>query len=141
MSDLDKLEAVASELMKTFDVTIPPVPVETMLQQPPPGMWETLNVSQLTGSFLSIKDKYSPRMSLARMLARHVINSGWGQQRALTALVGEDEDMLRTFTRMILMPSDMLRAQPPASRNPVALSLYFEVPESEAEKRLTEWSG
>lgn len=141
MENLEKLEAIANELVKAFEVAAPPVPVETMLQHPQPGMWATLNVSQLTGSFLSVKDKYSPRMSLARLLARHVLASPWGEQRDMPNLIAQDEERLRSFARMILMPDDMLQTLTPGSRNPVAMSLLYEVPEDEAEKRLTEWGS
>lgn len=139
MSELKPLEAVANTLIQAFDVHSPPVPVESMLQHPRPGMWSEVNVSQLTGSFLSIRDKYSPRMSLARLLARHVMASTWGQDHKVAEYIEKDEERLKAFARMIIMPDDLLRSMSTGSRNPVAMGMYFEVPEDEAEHRLQEW--
>jgi hypothetical protein len=139
MTDIKPLEAVANTLIQAFDVHTPPVPVESMLQRPRPGMWNEVNVSQLTGSFLSIRDKYSPRMSLARLLARHVMASAWGQTHKVAEYIEKDEERLKAFARMIIMPDDLLRSMSMGSRNPVAMGMYFEVPEDEAEMRLQEW--
>jgi hypothetical protein len=133
--DLKRLEAIAGELLKAFDVKAPPVPVESMLQKPPPGMWGEINVSQLTGSFLSVRDPYSPRMSMARLLARHVINCEWGRERGLPDLIKSEEDV-RTFSRMLVMPKTMIEAMTTGARNPVAMSMNFEVPEDDAQGRL-----
>lgn len=139
MSDIKPLEAVANTLIQAFEVNTPPVPVESMLQHPRPGMWNEVNVSQLTGSFLSIRDKYSPRMSLARLLARHVMASAWGEDHKVAEYINKDEDRLKAFARMIIMPDELLRTMSTGSRNPVAMGMYFEVPEDEAEQRLQEW--
>lgn len=139
MNDIKPLETVANTLIQAFDVHSPPVPVESMLQRPRPGMWNEVNVSQLTGSFLSIRDKYSPRMSLARLLARHVMASAWGQTHKVAEYIEKDEERLKAFARMIIMPDDLLRSMSTGSRNPVAMGMYFEVPEDEAEMRLQEW--
>lgn len=133
--DLKRLEAVASELMKAFDVKATPVPVESILQKPLPGMWGEINVSQLTGSFLSVRDPYSPRMSMARLLARHVINCEWGRERDLLSIV-KSEDDLRTFARMLIMPKELIETMTTGARNPVAMSMNFEVPEDDAQGRL-----
>lgn len=137
---LKQLELVASELVKAFDVKAAPVPVESMLQKPLPGMWGEINVSQLTGSFLSIRDPYSPRISMARLLARHVINSDWGTQRKLAEVIGNDEDV-RAFARMLIMPKELVESLASGARNPVAMSMIFEVPEEDAQKRLMQMTS
>lgn len=130
-----KLDAIASDLLKAFDVKAPPIPVESMLQKPVDGMWEQINIAQLTGSFLSIKDLYSPRMSMARLLARHVVNCEWGRARNLPDMVQSEDDM-RIFARMLIMPREMIERLSTGSRNPVAMAMHFEVPEEDAQKRL-----
>ncbi|MBC8099451.1 MAG: hypothetical protein H7Y11_08405 [Armatimonadetes bacterium] len=132
---LQILEVAASDLMREFEVKVPPIPVESILQKPQAGMWEEININQLTGSFLSIKDQYSPRMSMARLLAKHVINCPWGKARDLSALV-KSEDDLRTFARMLIMPREMVMTMTTGARNPVVMSMNFEVPEEDAQKRL-----
>ena len=136
MDELNKLESIASELLKIFGVEKPPVPIEAILQNPKEGMWEEVNVSQLTGSFLSIKDRFSPRMSLARLLARHLVMCDWGEERGVADLINRDEERMRAFARMLIMPRDMIKSLNAGMRNPVAISLQFEVPEEDAELRL-----
>jgi hypothetical protein len=138
-SELRHLEACVAELMKVFDVNYPPVPVETMLQNPLPEMWEQVDATQLSGTFLSMKSQYSPRMSLARLLARHVVVSDWGKEHNLQPII-KDEELLRIFSRMLLMPADMVLAQTTGARNPTTMSMHFEVPEEDARLRLQELS-
>lgn len=138
MSDQIKLERIASELIQTFDITAPPIPVESMLQNPKENMWKSVDISQLSGTFLSIRDFYSPRMSVARMLARHIADSEWGKERDLFQLLYTDENNIKVFARMLVMPMEMVAELNSASRNPTTMSLYFEVPEDDARLRLQE---
>lgn len=131
------LEQIAREICETFEVYAPPVPIEIMLQRPPVGMWAEVDVTQLSGSFLSIKERYSPRMSLARLLVRHIAASKWGQERGLDSLLG-DGDMLGAFARMLIMPEDMVLGLTSNARNPKTMGLHFEVPEDDARQRLLE---
>lgn len=139
MAGLPPLEIVASEVIETFDIKAPPVPIESMLQHPKPGMWEEVDITRLSGGFLSIKDPYSPRMSLTRLLARHIIQSQWGQTRKMQDIVTSDTDV-HTFARMLIMPLAMVRALSSSARNPTTMSLHFEVPEDDARQRLIELS-
>jgi hypothetical protein len=137
----DQLESAAVELIDVFGVLAPPLPIETMLQNPVDGLWEKMDLSQLSGSFLVVKDQFSPRMSLARLLARHVVNSQWGQSRQLPQIIGNDENNLRIFARMLIMPHHMIDSLTSSSRNATAISREFEVPEEDAHLRLTELIG
>lgn len=137
MNNHERLEAVAQELIDVFGIVRPPVPVETMLTDPPDGMWERVDVTQLSGTFLSFTDRYSPRMSLARLLARHAAYSNWGKARQLDQMV-KDEDSLRAFARMIIVPAEMVQGLTKSGRNPTTMSLEFEVPEDDARIRLQE---
>lgn len=132
-----QLETIANELMKEFDIKVAPVPVESMLHSPKPGMWSSMNLNQLTGSFLSIRDQYSPRMSMARLIARLLINSEWGQQRELGKLI-TDEDSLRAFARMVVMPKALLQNLSSGAKNAITIRMNFEVPEEDAQQRLME---
>ena len=137
--DFRQLEEVAQELMAAFEIYAPPVPIESMLQHPKKeGMWSEVNVNQLSGTFLSLKHKYSPRMSMARLLARHVAGCEWGRSRGIMAILRKDEELIRVFARMIVMPREMVRGLSVAERNPVTMSVQFEVPEDDARQRLQE---
>jgi hypothetical protein len=135
--ELRRLESCVAELMTTFDITTPPVPVETMLQSPRPNMWDEVDPTQLSGTFLSVKSQFSPRMSLARLLARHVIVSSWGKERDLFPVL-KDEELLKSFARMLIMPQGMIMSVSASSRNPTTMSMHFEVPEEDARTRLQE---
>ncbi|MBC7870031.1 MAG: hypothetical protein H7Y09_04270 [Chitinophagaceae bacterium] len=140
MSQLKQLEAIAQELINLYEITAPPIPVETMLQRPIDNMWQAVDLNQMSGSFLSVRDLYSPRMSIARLLARHVVGSSWGQARNVSQLLNNDEDMLRVFTRMLVMPTEMMEALSSGARHNIAISMLFEVPEEDARLRLQEWN-
>ncbi|HRL13001.1 MAG TPA: hypothetical protein PKX07_14050 [Aggregatilineales bacterium] len=137
-TDSQKLEAIVAELMAVYDVKLPPVPVEIMLARPREGMWDEMDINQLTGGFLRLTDPFSPRMSMARMLARHLVFSPWGTARGLPDLVGRDEAHLRLLARMLIMPRALLTALPPAKRTPALISTDFEVPAEDALQRLDE---
>jgi hypothetical protein len=140
LADLPPLEVVASEVIETFEIKAPPVPIESMLQHPKPGMWEEVEIANLSIGFLSIKDAYSPRMSLTRLLARHIIHSQWGKARKAQIIINNEAD-IHAFARMLIMPLAMVRALSSSARNPTTMSFHFEVPEDDARLRLVELSS
>ena len=140
MSDLDTLETIASEIVTEFDANYAPVPIETILQNPKDGMWEKVDITQLSGSFLSLKDPYSPRMSIARLLARHIANCPWGRQRGLFEILRQGDNLNR-FARMLIMPEPLVKQVNTAARTPTTMSLQFEVPEDDVRLRLDEVFG
>src|SRR5258708_1516642 len=123
-SELDVIENAVVDLMAAFDVSGPPIPVEIMLQRPKPGMWREVNLSELSTAFINVKQRYSPRMSVGRLLARNICRSDWGAKRNLTP-ISSSEESLRALARAILMPRSMLAALPDASRTPIAISMRF----------------
>ena len=139
MSDTDELieriETSVDELLLVFDVDRPPVPVELMLQRPREGMWKEIDLSEMSASFLSLFDRYAPRMSAVRFLARTVARSEWGQERGLNELL-TNPDALRRLARAIIIPRTFLENSEVADKT--AVSLRFEVPEEDAELRLEE---
>lgn len=136
MSDMNLLESIATEVMETFDIKSPPIPIESMLQHPKPDMWQEVDIKILSGGFL-VKDLYSPRMSLARLLARHIASSEWGKNHQLQEIL-KDEDLIYAFARMLIMPIEMVKALSSGARAPTTMSFHFEVPEEDARIRLTE---
>jgi hypothetical protein len=137
VSDPKQLEVIATELIESFDIKAPPIPIESMLQHPKPDMWEEVDIAKLSGGFLNIKEIYSPRMSLARLLARHIANSDWGKARGIPEML-KAEDQMHAFARMLIMPRDMVKALSSGARMPTTMSFHFEVPEEDARLRLVE---
>jgi hypothetical protein len=142
VTNLDQLEKIASELIETFVINNPPVPIEIMLQRPKPDMWDEVDITELSVGFLKTGGHFSPRMSLARLLARHIAQSEWGNQRGMRELLKNDknEEILKAFARMLIMPAAMVKALSASGRTPVTMSMHFEVPEEDARLRLTELS-
>ena len=131
----EAIESAVRDLVVAFDVSNPPVPVELMLQRPKAGMWKEINLSELSTSFINVKQRYSPRMSVGRLLARSICRSEWGDRHQLKSYA-ENDDSIRALARAILIPKEMLDLIPPASRSTMAVSMRFEVPEDDARQRL-----
>ncbi|MBW4436193.1 MAG: hypothetical protein KME04_03615 [Pleurocapsa minor GSE-CHR-MK-17-07R] len=136
-NDQASLERIAEALLGLFDVTSPPVPIEYMLQHPRENMWEVVDISLVSGSFMNMNVPYKPRMSLTRVLARLIAGSEWGKAMQVSPLTS-DPDAISRLARAIVMPHQMLMTLPPSARNAKAISEHFEVPISEAESRLHE---
>jgi hypothetical protein len=134
---LSLFEVAVGDLMVAFDVKRPPVPVELILQRPRPGMWNEVNLSELSTTFITIKERYSPRMSVARLLARHLCRCVWGASHYL-APFADSEDDIHVLARAIVMPASLLAQVSLSSRAPLIISDRFEVPEEDARLRLVE---
>ena len=132
---MDHLENIVKELIELYSISAPPIPIERMLQQPHPDMWNEVDVSKLSSTFLNIKVRYSPRMSLARFLAREIAGSSWGRKRGLEG-ISDDDPVIHRLARVIAMPGEMVMEINPESRTPELISLHFEVPEDDAKLRL-----
>lgn len=135
MADMQALESISRELVQLYGIVAPPIPVERMLQSPHPGMWDEVDMNNFSSTFLNISTPFSPRMSLARVLARQIAESKWGRQRGLDE---NDERMIHVLARVIIMPADFVLEINEASRTPNLIGLHFEVPEEDARLRLEE---
>ena len=135
--DAQELEKITDDLVAAYEIQAPPVPIESMLQRPLDHMWEELDITKLSSSFINVNDYYSPRMSLARLLARHIVSSEWGKERGLSQ-IGKDDNKLRAFARMLIMPAGLVRVLSQNARTPEWISVHFEVPYDDAELRLQE---
>lgn len=135
MVDWVRLEAVVQELLTIYEVSAPPIPVEMILQSPRDGMWDELDITQISGSFLQVGVGYSVRMPMARVLARHITRSEWGITRSVNQLVA-DEPTLHAFARILVMPAQMVMELKEDARTPDLLAAHFEVPVDDARLRL-----
>ncbi len=139
MSDvtLEQLEEATDEIIVVFDVDQPPVPIELMIERPREGLWSRADLADLTSSFLVISDRYSPRMSVARLLARHIARSDWGVERGLETVYFSKE-LTNQFARALLMPRVMTREAAESGQSATALINRFEVPTKDFHLRLEE---
>lgn len=131
-----ELEAAADALIVEFGVTSPPVPIDTIMMTPKPGMWPKIDLGQLTLSFTSRGDRFAPQISIARLVVRQVVHTEWGIQHKLPDLVGYEPDRIADYARMVLMPWSLIEKLPERDRNPIGIAMAFMVPEDDAELRL-----
>lgn len=134
---LEQLEQATDEIMAIFDVDQPPVPIELMIERPREGLWTRADLADLTSSFLVISDRYSPRMSVARLLARHIARSEWGVERGFENIYYSKE-LTNQFARTLLMPRGMMAEATESGQSSSALVNRFEVPTKDFHIRLEE---
>lgn len=126
-ADRCHLEAVVHELIQLYNVQNPPVPVETMLEQPYNQMWENALAFDLSSKYYDPSEPYNSRMGLARMLTRNLRRSQWGRDRRLDHIVTE-RDQVHAFARMLVLPRALLKEVHQDDMNPLTLSEMFQVP-------------
>jgi hypothetical protein len=136
MIDYPALESAADALVAAFDVKTPPVPIDTMMMTPRPGMWPKIDLSQLTLSFTARGDRFAPRISIARMVVRQLVYTDWGKAQKLPELVGDDPSAIAEFGRMVLMPMSLIEKMPVKEQTAIGVAMSFMVPEDDAEARL-----
>jgi hypothetical protein len=108
-----------------------------MIDRPREGLWERADLSELTSSFVIMSDRFSPRISVARLLARHIARSEWGVARGLHGIFA-DKALVNRFARAILMPRGMMEQALQTHQSEVALVNRFEVPADDFKIRLDE---
>lgn len=136
MTDYPALESAADALVTAFDVKTPPVPIDTMMMTPRPGMWPKIDLSQLTLSFTARGDRFAPRISIARLVVRQLVYTDWGKEHKLPELIGDNPVTIADFGRMVLMPLSLVDQLPPKEQTAIGVAMTFMVPEDDAEARL-----
>ncbi|MFP4321061.1 MAG: ImmA/IrrE family metallo-endopeptidase [Anaerolineales bacterium] len=132
---LQLVNPAIEEILTAFDIDRPPVPVELMLQRPRDGMWPEIDLSEMSATFLSLYDRYAPRMSAVRLLARNIARSEWGRSRKLDAILN-DTHRVNIFARALIIPESLLAQMELTTVDKTELSAQFEVPEEDAQARL-----
>lgn len=133
----EHLEETVSLILTSFDLDSPPIPVELMLRRPRAGLWPEVDLAELSASFLDLSDRYSPRMSVVRLLARHIARCEWGEEHDLSGILN-DRDLINRFARAIIMPQAMLQRVIEDASDVTAIGLRFEVPENDVLLRLAD---
>jgi len=129
------IDRAVDEILLEFDVDKPPVPVELMLQRPRADTWSEIDLTEMSVTFLNMFDRFAPRMSAVRLLARNIARSDWGKERGLEVLLREGE-WINLFARAIIIPRSLLEVVDESQHQREIVSLRFEVPEEDAEARL-----
>lgn len=131
------LESAVDEIMMLFDVDHPPVPIELMLERPREGLWTRADLTELTSSFLVMTDRYSPRMSVARLLARHIARCDWGDEHGLGPIFNS-KTLTNRFARALMMPRGMVAQAFEDGQSHIAMLNRFELPENDFKMRMIE---
>lgn len=131
------LAAAADALVTLFGITEPPVAIEMMMNNPRPGLWTHTDFSQLTFSFAIRGDRHAPRISMARMIVRLLIDTEFGRKHRLSELIGISPERITEMARLVLVPDTLLSHLPPSEHNAIAVAMTFMIPEDDAEARLS----
>lgn len=129
-ADRCHLEAVVHELIQLYNVQTPPVPIETMLEQPYNQMWENALAFDLSSKYYDPNEPNNSRMGLARMLTRRLCGSQWGRDRKLDHII-TGRDQVYAFAQMLVLPRALLKEVHQDDMNPSALGDMFQVPLSD----------
>lgn len=131
---LNQIETIVEEILTVFDIAKAPVPVEMMLQKPIDNMWDEIDLSEMSATFLSLDDLYAPRMSAVRLLSRNILRSDWGRSRNIDEWLNQSETV-NQFARALIIPRRLLEDGAIPKTTDV-ISRHFEVPQKDVEARL-----
>ncbi len=133
-TDQQRLESLADRILAHYDTKRPPVPVETILQHPPEGMLEAVDITDLSLVFGMGEHRYEYRMALARLLYRELCR----KQNLLGENPRSYNEASRYFAAVLLIPQKWILR---ATRWPLVtlqqLSEDFRVPEYVMSTRLS----
>ncbi len=132
----EPLDRLVERILKHYRFRKSPVPIEQILQQPPPDLLDAVDLSDLSMVFGISEHRYEYRMAMARLLYREIC-----RKRELEG--GEplpyNSDASRYFAAALLIPERWILK---ATRWPFAtlqdLSESYQVPEYVMASRLVE---
>ena len=133
-ADQQRLEALADKILAHYNTKRPPVPVEAILQHPPEGMLDAVDITDLSLVFGMGEHRYEYRMALARLLYRELCR----HQNLLGENPRSYNEESRYFAAVLLIPRKWILR---AARWPLVtlqqLSEDFRVPEYVMSTRLS----
>ena len=133
-ADQQRLEALADRILAHYNTKRPPVPVETILQHPPEGILEAVDITDLSLVLGMGEHRYEYRMALARLLYRELCRN----QNHLGEELSSYNEASRYFAAVLLIPRKWILR---ATRWPLVtlqqLSEDFRVPEYVMSTRLS----
>jgi hypothetical protein len=131
------LATLAEKLCEHSGVTEPPVPIEQMLEEPPPGL-DKLDLDQISSVMEHGLYSHAPRLAMARLLCREIARS-----KTARALLGVDVpiksyEAIKYFARCLLMPSHWIRQLSEQGLSIEQISTYLQAPSYAVVTRLAE---
>jgi len=132
-----ELDAAALDLLHMHGVEQPPVPIEDILRRPIGNLWQPDLVDLSLPSFDAL-DRYAARPTIARLVARYVVQTDWARLRGLARNGDLPQGEMRYLGRALLMPKTWIGALGLGERNPSGVRVRFHVPIPDAAERLAE---
>jgi hypothetical protein len=132
------LARLAEALLRYYDVTHPPVPVERMLREPPVGL-SGVDLDQLSLVMEHGLYHYAPRLAMARLLCREIAHSA-PAMKALETSVSPSISYadMKFFARCLLMPPGWVKTLSQQGLSVEQISTYLQVPTDTVITRLAE---
>jgi hypothetical protein len=131
------LTALAEILLRHYNVTQPPVPIERMMNEPPPGLGkldpDRISVVMEHGLF-----SYAPRLAMARLLCREIARSSAAQASLGVDISLLTYDDVKFFARCLLMPQQWMQSLSEQRLSVEHISHYLQAPSDAVVTRLGE---
>jgi hypothetical protein len=131
------LSHLAEGLLQYYDVGQPPVPVEQMLREPPPGLTgvDPTRISSILEHGLY---NYAPRLAMARLLCRELTRNGMVKEEFGIDVPSISYADLKYFARYLLMPPHWMRRLAEQGLSVEQISVYLQAPSYAVVTRLAE---
>jgi hypothetical protein len=133
-----KLCRMAERLLETYDIHHPPIPIERMLNEPPPGLQE-VDPTHMSFVMEHGLHRHAPRAAMARLMCRMIIKNP-KVQRALGVELEHTISYadMKFFSRVLLMPAPWVERFSQQDLSVEEISTEFQVPPYDVVTRLAE---
>lgn len=129
---------LAEALLRYYDVVHPPVPVERMLQEPPPGLAK-IDPGQISYIMEHGLYHHEPRLAMARLLYREIAGSAMAMKTlGVNALLPTSYADVKFFARCLLMPANWVRSLSGQRLSIEQIGEYLQVPPDAVITRMAE---
>ena len=101
-AEIQRLDALAQKILDTYNLSHPPVPIETILQHPPTDLLPAVDITDLSLVFGMGEHRYEYRVAIARLLYRELCRHKNEPNEALPYT----NDAARYFAAALLIPAE-----------------------------------
>jgi hypothetical protein len=131
------LASLAQRLREHYGVTEPPVPIERMLQEPPPGLGK-LDLDQISSVMEHGLFNHAPRLAMARLLCREIARSEAARASLGIEVTIKTYAEIKYFARCLLIPPDWIQQLSEQGLSVEQISTYLQAPSYAVVTRLAE---
>ncbi len=131
----ERLEVLARQILNTYKLNEPPVPIETILQHPPRELLPAIDITDLSLVFGMGEHRYEYRVAIARLLYRELCR----QKNEDGGTLPYTNEAAQYFAAVLLTPTEWVLKY---TRRPLVnlqqISEAFQVPEYLMASRLAQ---